>query len=298
MIPVIVALSLSVFLPVSGEATIRAKAGPSEIVVTTTSRLAGGIHSLTWNGKEFIDSTDHGRQLQSACAFDCGKTPFWAEAYNPTESGSRKDHVGPTSSSRLLRLATTANGVETRTRMAFWLNPGEKSDKYPALNTKPVSDHVLTKRVTIGRPDLPHAIDYRVTFTVPNGEFHTLAQFEALTGYMPPEFGTFETFDPKAGDLAPLDDGPGEQKLPVVFSTKTGSHAMGVLAHDSPPALTGPGYGRWRFQSEKVVKWNAVFRLRDAKGVPAGDYAFRLIVAVGTREDVRATLAKVANAEK
>lgn len=26
----------------------------SEIVITTTSRLAGAIHSLTWNGKEFI----------------------------------------------------------------------------------------------------------------------------------------------------------------------------------------------------------------------------------------------------
>ena len=30
---------------VSGDAKIRAKAGPSEIVITTTSRLAGAIHS-------------------------------------------------------------------------------------------------------------------------------------------------------------------------------------------------------------------------------------------------------------
>ena len=57
----------------SGHAVIRAKAGPSEIVITTTPRLAGAIHSVAWNGKEFIDSTDHGRQLQSAANFD----PRW-----------------------------------------------------------------------------------------------------------------------------------------------------------------------------------------------------------------------------
>src|SRR5438067_1344517 len=42
--------------PISGNSVIRAKAGDSDIVITTTSRLAGAIHSLTWNGKEFIDS--------------------------------------------------------------------------------------------------------------------------------------------------------------------------------------------------------------------------------------------------
>ena len=49
-----------------GHAVIRAPAHGSEIVITTTPRLAGAIHSLTWNGKEFIDSFDHGRQMQSA----------------------------------------------------------------------------------------------------------------------------------------------------------------------------------------------------------------------------------------
>src|SRR5258708_5824181 len=56
-----------------GDATIRAKAGASEIVITTTARTAGAIHSLTWNGVEFVDSFDHGRQIQSASNFDCGQ---------------------------------------------------------------------------------------------------------------------------------------------------------------------------------------------------------------------------------
>ena len=54
---------------VDGNAVIRAPAGPSDIVIRTTDRLAGAIDSLTWNGQEFINSSDHGRQLQSAAFF-------------------------------------------------------------------------------------------------------------------------------------------------------------------------------------------------------------------------------------
>ncbi len=201
--------------PVFGDAMIRAPAGPSDIVITTTSRLAGAIHSLTWNGREFIDSTDHGRQLQSAANFDAGR-PFVPEVFNPTEAGSRRDDVGATSSSRLLTLKTTGRELETTAQMAFWLAPDEESEGHPAVNDRVLSDHRLRKRVVIGHGQFPHAIEYEVTFTVPPGEKHTLAQFEALTGYMPPEFEKFWAFDPETGEMMPLDDGPGEQSKPVV----------------------------------------------------------------------------------
>ena len=92
---------------VAGDAVIRAPSGGSEIVITTTSRLAGAIHSLTWNGREFIDSHDHGRQLQSASNLDL-EGPFHVETFNPTEAGSRADGAGPTSTSRLLWLSAAA----------------------------------------------------------------------------------------------------------------------------------------------------------------------------------------------
>ncbi|QEL16998.1 hypothetical protein [Limnoglobus roseus] len=298
MVAVMLGVMLAHATTVSGDATVRGKAGPSDIVVTTTTRLAGAIHSVTWNGKEFIDSTDHGRQLQSACAFDCGRPNFWAEAYNPTEAGSRRDGAGPRSTSQLLRLRAAGNVLETKSRTAFWLNPGEKSEKYPALNAKPLSDHLLSKTVTVGHQGLAHAIEYAVTFSVPPTERHTFAQFEALTGYMPAEFRVFETFDPQTKQLADITDGPGEQKRPLVFSTPTGSHAMGVISFDLPKGLSGPSYGRWRFQAEKVVKWNAVYRLRDPDGVPPGEYRFQLFVAVGSRENVRATLEQLIALQK
>jgi len=107
-------------MPPHGNAVIHRKAGPSEIVITTTNRLAGAIDSLTWNGKEFIDSFDHGRQLQSAASFNFRATdPFWAERYNPIEAGSQSDGVGKTSSSKLLSLHAQGAELQTTSRMAF-----------------------------------------------------------------------------------------------------------------------------------------------------------------------------------
>jgi hypothetical protein len=276
----------------NGNAVVRGQAGPSDIVITTTNRVAGAIHSLTWNGKEFIDSTDHGRQLQSAASFNCAKMgEFCPECYNPTEAGSRADGAGSKSSSKLLRLRAEGSELETVTQMAFWLAPGEASSDHPALNDTPLSRHILKKRVRAGYEDLPHVLDYEVVFTVPPGERHTYAQFEALTGYMPAEFGSFYKFNARSGKLHELDDGPGEQSWPVVFTTQSGGHAMGVFSPDQPsPGYEEAGYGRFRFGSEKVVKWNCVFRLCQAMGIAAGDYRFRVFVAVGTLEDVRQSL--------
>lgn len=270
---------------------IRAAAGDSEIIITTTSRLAGAIHSLTWSGKEFVNSADHGRQIQSASNFDVG-TPFTPETFNPTEAGAMKDGAGAKSSSRLLHLIAKGRELQTTNQMAFWLAPDEKSQGHPAKNSTVLSDHLLTKRVRIGYKQLPHVIQYDVTFGVPVGEKHNYAQFEAVTGYMPPEFETFWKFNPQSRELEPLDDGPGEQSHPVVLATPNGSHALGVFSPDQPSrGFEGAGYGRFRFNAEKVVKWNCVFRLRDGtNGIAPGDYSFRNFIVVGDLATVKANL--------
>lgn len=274
----------------AGNSIIRAPFAGSEIVITTTSRVAGAIHSLTWNGVEFINSADHGRQLQSASNFNAGQR-FVGETFNPTEAGSRFDGAGQNSTSRLLHLIAKGNQLQTTTRMAFWLRPGEKSAGIVARNTESLSNHLLTKRVTIGHNNLPNVIRYDVTFGVPVGEQHTYAQFEAVTGYMPARFSRFQTFNPVAATLNPLSDGPGEQADPVILSTESGSHAMGVYSPDQPSkGYEHAGYGRWNFKAQRVVKWNCVFRLRNQKGIPAGDHSFRNFVVVGDLETVRKTL--------
>ena len=280
----------------TGDSVIRGSLGKSEIVITTTSRLAGAIHSLTWNGQEFINSVDHGRQLQSASNLDFG-SKMTPESFNPTEAGSRLDGAGPTSSSRLLHLIAEGNRLQTTSQMAFWLAPGQKSQGiYPAKNTTILSNHLLTKRVQIGWRDLPQVITYDVTFGLPVNEQHQYAQFEVVTGYMPPEFKTFWKFNPDTGDFEPLSDGPGEQRWPVALATADGRYAMGIYTPQRPGKnWTGPGYGRFRFVPQKVVKWNCVFRYRDKLGVPPGDYEFRTFVIVGDLKMVRDALRRLHN---
>lgn len=269
-----------------GNSVIRGRAGESDIVITTTARVAGAIHSLRWNGREFIDSLDHGRQLQSAANFDANLQPIRPETYNPTEAGSRRDHIGPTSTSRLLWLRTAGNRLESKAQMAFWLAPGEFSAGHPARNTTLLSNHLLAKNVTIGAPGLPHVIAYETVFTVPPGERHQQAVFEALTGYMPAEFSQFWKYNAATAQLEPLSDGPGEQLQPVVLATPSGSHAMGIW---SPTA--GARYGRFRFARERVVKWNCVFRHGGpGGGIAPGEYRFRHFIVVGDLETVRKNL--------
>lgn len=277
----------------NGDAEIRGDYRGSSIRIRTTQRLAGAIDSIEWNGKEFIDSFDHGRQLQSASSFDAGQnTPFWSERFNPTEAGSSRDGVGNQSTSKLLQIEVEPNRLRTKIEAAFWLAPGESSGGFSALNQKERSSHIIAKDVLIGLERngkrFPNVIDYRVNFQVPAGESHRMAQFEALTGYMPPEFSEFWGFDVNSKQLVLLSDGPGEQSMPIVFSTPSGEFAMGCLCIDaSRKECRGPGYGRFRFLAENVVKWNCVFRVSKTDGIDAGEYSFRIFVPIGTREDVR-----------
>ena len=82
---VLLPIALAAAPGVGGDAVIRAPAGGSEIVITTTSRTAGAIASLQWGGKEFINDADHGRELQSCWNGNAGVEPIANETFNPTE---------------------------------------------------------------------------------------------------------------------------------------------------------------------------------------------------------------------
>ncbi len=267
-----------------GDSTISAMAGPWPITISTAAHNAGAITSLRWgsNNKQYINDFDHGRQLQSASSFD-----GLGEAFNPTEAGSAANGANPSPSSSVLQGLSTwsSNGtgvhnvLATQTQMAFW-NP---------VSGATVSNHILNKQVTIGLPGMAHVIEYRTQFTIPANETHTHGVFEVLTGYMPEEFSQFYTYDVKNGatNTAPLSDGPGEQSLPIIFALANGNHAMGIYSPDSPQqAWPTAGYGRWRFPTDDVVKWNNVFRIDN----PAGVYNFRSYVVVGSLENVKVSM--------
>ena len=263
-----------------------------QLTLSSSARFAGAISSLTWNGKEFINTDDHGRELQSASSFD-----GLGECFNPTEAGSMADDTGATSTSKLLEFKTMGNQLRSSTQMAFWTSANEA---YPigcgvdtsikvAQNTTNLSNHILTKQVTIGFAGIANVIEFLVTFHVP--EHHSSAVFESLTGYLTRDFSTFWTFDPSTRTLRRLSAGPGEQGTPIIFSTASQQYAMGIYSPDLPQStFPTAGYGRFNFFSQNTMKWNAVFRTGDT---PAGDYHFRLYVVVGSLQDVKEGMTSV-----
>jgi hypothetical protein len=268
----------------------------SPLVITATKRFAGAISSLTWKGVEFIDSYDHGRELQSASSFD-----GLGECFNPTEAGSDEypgspgvnpgDGTGNTSTSKLLSISATANVLKTTNQMAFWTPAGQP---YPsgcgnhpnikmAQNTTDLSNHLLSKQVTIGFAGIPNVIEYLTNYYV--SEAHNSAVFEALTGYMPSKFSKFWTYNPITGNLNSLSHEMGEQPIPIIFSTQDEQYAMGIYSPDLPQSnFPTAGYGRFDFSSQGTTKWNAVFRTGNT---PIGNYSFRTYTIVGSLSQVK-----------
>lgn len=173
------------------------------------------------------------------------------------------------------------------TYQAAWANQGG-TQVHPAywmpFNGKLRWDGYIQKQVTIGVPGVAaNVIDYTVTYTIPAGEEHSNATFEALTMYLPADFSTFGAIDLRNGEQYAhyITDGPDEQPLPIVFLNGSATYTVGV--YSPSPCID---YGRWRFGADNVVKWNAVCRANN----PSGTYSFRVFVIVGQYYGVIASM--------
>ena len=248
------------------------------IVQADTVRFAGAISSLRFNGFEYVNTVDHGRELQSAVSFD-----NLGECWNPTEAGSRADGSGPLSSSVFVGgTITSKSKFSTRALMANWLAPGDiVGCPGGALNPTIVSPDALTKTITIGAAGRSNVVRHEVTFEV--RESHSSGVFEALTLYTSPSLDTPWTYDPRTRTLTKILFPQAEQGLPVILSTADGRFASGVWSAGLPqqgfPAL---GYGAFYFPGD-TAKWNCVYRMND---VPEGDYSFTVYSFFGTVADV------------
>jgi hypothetical protein len=255
-------------------------------ISANTTKFAGAINSVTYRGQQYVNATDHGRELQSASSFD-----GYGECYNPTEAGSRNDGTSSTSSSISLSATNTGGVLQTSTNMAFWLAPGTNygmacgsSTATTAQNTTVQSGHTFSKTVSLGYAGVPNLIGYDVNFHVT--EAHTSATFEALTGYMPATFNKFLTYDPNAKQLTKMTAGATGTAvyLPVIVATTNGTSAMGVTSPAIVPG--GPYYNYFSFAyfSGNVSKWNCVF---NETSIAAGsDHSFSCPVAIGTVDEV------------
>lgn len=268
----------------------------SELKIRAPRLYAGAINSFSFRGMEYIDTADHGRQLQSAVSFD-----GHGECYNPTEAGSRDDHLKKpdVSTSVLLSAYRDRNFLETTTDAGFWLYPTETQYRNPlnpslgcanrpgdfgTKNTTYRDNYLIHKTVLAGYNGIPNVLLYKVDYTLPRA--HSSATFESLTGYMTIPFKKVQIYNTQNGSLEPLGWEPmGEQAYPVVVSTEDSSHAMGI--YSLPGYGSNPTYGRFDFSAHGTYKWNTVHRMSN---LSKGTYSFTHFVFFGTREEVKTAM--------
>ena len=271
----------------TGDLSIERPVCGSTIRLAISARFSGSVSSLVFRGKQYVDTLDHGRELQSASSFD-----GLGECFNPTEAGGFADADGPTSSSKLLEVKSGPNWLGTKTDMAFWLPPGFDS-KHPcgvapsvtrAVNKNVRGGHILEKRIELGQAGAPNVISDSVTYTVP--EAHGSATFEAATLYTPIEFSERYVLNLTIGGVEPTTF-VGEQALPVILATADHKHAVGLFSPSLPQA--GLGYGTFNFPDTNKI--NCVFR---ENPIAAGQtFHYVCEFAVGTLEEVTASILKL-----
>jgi hypothetical protein len=276
-------LILTAALPASaGAVTARWRLGRDVLTLTADPAFAGAISSIEYRGREYLDASDHGREMQGAVQFGRG------ECLNPTLAGASRDPPG-TTTSVLLRQHADANGYRSLTRMAYWDRPGQACMLGPgrkgrAMEPSSLSDLLYALELSPGYRGRAQAVLARVTVT--STEPRPPATVEALTAYLPKAFDTLLVYRDAAGRFAvdhELEDASGERPTPLIVSTADGSAAMGVLA------LGGEGQASYAgYRGPEVSKWSVVFR---APGpFRPGRHAYVCVWAIGTRREVEAAL--------
>ena len=239
----------------TGAASAQWRVGGDALAFRADPFFAGAISSIVYRGRQYLDASDHGREMQGPVQFGSG------ECLNPTLAGASRDPPG-TTTSRLLAQEANAEGYRSLTRMAFWDRPGQRCSLAPgrkavALNGTGLSDLTYAQDMHPGYRGRPHAVLDRVV--IANTVLRPPASAEVLTAYMPRSFDTFLIYDPLSDrfqiDRA-LQDVSGERPAPVILSTRDGSAAMGVVGLGGEGRISYAGY-----RGPEVSKWSLGYDL-------------------------------------
>lgn len=274
--------------------TGNAEIGNSRVRILTEARYGGAISGLWHNGKQFINNSDHGRQIQTAWSLN-----GLGECFNPTEGGAASDHSKKTSSSQILSFEVGPGEIKSSSHPAYWLTQGQSSSACPKDFSSSLeqirTDQVFKKHIQLGYQSDPELIAFDISIESPR-EFESI-QVEALTAYLTPDFNVFEYLG-ENGELItqPLKINANDptfkefsQLSPVVISTSDQKHALGVIGGDTLYSFST--YYGFQFgpASNGTSKWSVVYRNHDVK---AETLSYKVFVFVGTRESVKARMAK------
>jgi hypothetical protein len=260
-------------------------------VTGSGGRFAGSISSLTFRSTQYVDISDHGREIQSAIQLD-----GLGECLNPTEAGSKADGISQTSSSVLNSISSSSNVLTTETWPAYWLAPGENYGKpcSPSTSISTAQNQTVLSNYTLARstsfyPGIPNLISAQMTFTVP--ENRSSANIEALTGYLPSSFNSWLKYDRASRTLVKLAASSANQQStsPVIVAKTNGQHAMGVISPGIDGSDPDAYFAYFSFGGSKPTsKWSCVY---GEGAITAGtQLSYNCLMAVGTVDEVIAAL--------
>lgn len=266
-----------------------------------SNRVAGGaIWELSWNGKQFVNTADFGRLIQSSMNLGNGALP--------TEGGD-KHFSGNSSFCHGSPIIEAYNSGSTQVTTAVpleWHNETFNS-------TGNIHDLVIYKDFKLGKvitldPTLslgsfnylkPQIAKYVTTFSTPVAlsDVH----IEIPTGYLNVEFNRFFEIDATNSNLnaalteVPLNENESQQSPShdaggIVLATQNLDYAMGIYvnianakaADDDPDAIYY--FRNWRFGD--TSKWSAG-RYGD---ISSGAHQYTSYIIVGTLNDVRTAM--------
>lgn len=246
----------------------------TELVITADDNHGAAIYSLQWNGFEFVNSADRGREIQTAYQLD-----GLGEGENPTECGQTGALTQPCAT-KVLSASVNGKVFSSDVLPAFW-NP---------YNGQATSSDLISKMVTVDYNGITNLIRHDVTVTIAadhvNSIFQTL--FFALNGGLSNvqtlQNGVLSAPIPNIGTTPQTSL---STQIPVVVSSVDGKYAIGVfcskngLIYDVMSNSYGAGI------TAVTAGWY------NQQPCPKGPYSFTFYYVVGTLADVASKLGQV-----
>jgi hypothetical protein len=272
-------------------------------VTVQSNKVAGGsVWTWTWNGTQFINHDDYGREMQA---------DILVGNDNPTEAGAIADQSVPTQDKHGSPLVSASNSDSTQSTRAVPLefDPGGRgytNNKDQAVIYK---DVVIGKDLTLNYNGMGAVAKYTTYLSVPTALSN--AQVEIPATYLPSghssgQFEQFYTYDATTDTFAQyplgqcskkqvnIDSSPplyGSGYGGVVISDDSGANALGVYGVGTTQGgsvsymtlwdLTGSGC------SFDTTKFSAVY---GPGGIAAGASTYNTYIVTGTTAQVHSLM--------
>ncbi len=273
------------------------------VTVQSNAVAGGATWRWYWNGTQFVNHGDYGREIQGAFYFET--TPL-----NPTEAGDfmtmgtldqSLKHGSP-----ILRFENQGDTQITRAIPLEWDPTQHGGDQdHPVI----WDTLVLGKDLTLNYQNLGPVAQYTTHLVLPAATKGTLAD---PAGYLPSNFDRFWTYDAKSKSLTEVTAAMPNGCTPassgyafnvdfggIIMSDASGANAMGVYGVNLSNGGSTTYFAMWKFDcwgdgaSETAsdnTAWSAVYGNGTDVVFPAGESTYNVYLITDTVQNVTARM--------